>query len=67
MSARYAAVDLTPCDLLGVREEIRTGDMVAKSDLGTTQPAEVFRNHVSARAMEAVCLLIVDFDFETLI
>jgi len=42
---------------------MRTGDMVANSDLG----AEAFRSHVSARAIEAVCLLMVDsFDLETL-
>jgi hypothetical protein len=36
-------------------------------DLGATQPAEVFLNQVSARAIEAVWLLMVDsLDLETL-
>ena len=57
------AVVLAPSRLLREAEEMRTGDMVANSDLG----AEAFRSHVSARAIEAVCLLMVDsFDLETL-
>lgn len=41
--------------------------MVANSDLGALEPAEVFLSHAIARAIEAVCLLMVDsFDFETL-
>jgi hypothetical protein len=37
------------------------------SNLGVTQAAEVFLSHVSARAIEAVCLLMVDsLDLETL-
>jgi hypothetical protein len=45
---------------------IRTGDIVMNVDLGAT-PAEVFLNQVSARAIEAACLLMVDsLDLETL-
>jgi hypothetical protein len=41
---------------------------MANSDLGKAQPVEVFLSHVSARAMEAVCLLIVSsLDLEALI
>jgi hypothetical protein len=41
--------------------------MVVNADLGPMQSAEVF-NHVSARAIEAVCLLMVSaLDLETLI
>jgi cell shape-determining protein MreC len=48
-------------------EEIRTGDEVVNSDLGAAQPRDVFLSHVSARAIEAVCLLMVDsLDLETL-
>jgi hypothetical protein len=40
--------------------------MVVKSDFGTAQ-AEVFFSHASARAIEAVCLLMVEsLDLETL-
>lgn len=54
--------------LLSVREEIRPGDVVRASDLSATQPGEVFFSHVSARAIEAVCLLMIDsLDLETLI
>jgi hypothetical protein len=46
---------------------MRTGDMVVNADLGTTQTYDVFFSHVSARAIEAVCLLMVDsLDLETL-
>ncbi|MCC8982717.1 hypothetical protein [Bradyrhizobium acaciae] len=46
---------------------MRTSDVVLNSDLGTSQAGKVFLSHVSARAIEAVCLLIVDsFDLETL-
>ena len=41
--------------------------MVVDTDLGTAQAGEVFLSHVSARAIEAVCLLMVDsLDLETL-
>lgn len=37
------------------------------ADLGASQPGEVFLSHVSASAIEAVCLLMVDsLDLETL-
>ena len=46
-------------------EKMRTGAMVLNSDRGAA--AEVFLSHDSARAIEAVCLLIVDpFDLEML-
>lgn len=53
--------------LLSVAEEMRTGDVVRTSDLRATQPGEVFFSHVSTRAIEAVCLLMIDsLDLETL-
>jgi hypothetical protein len=46
---------------------MRTGERVADADPGAAQAGDVFRSHVSARAIEAVCLLMVDsLDFETL-
>jgi hypothetical protein len=37
------------------------------ADFGTSHAGDVFLNHVSARAIEAVCLLMVDsLDLETL-
>jgi hypothetical protein len=41
--------------------------MVMDAGLGTTQAGDVFFSHVSARAIEAVCLLMIDsLDLETL-
>jgi hypothetical protein len=41
--------------------------MMVDTDLGSAEPGEVFLSHVSARAIEAVCLLMVDsLDLETL-
>jgi len=52
---------------LRVAEEVRTRDVVVDADFGATEPGEVFLSHVSASAIEAVCLLMVDsFDLETL-
>ena len=51
---------------LEVIEWIRTGDIALNSGFGTAQ-TDVFFNHASARAIEAVCLLMVDsLDLETL-
>ena len=37
------------------------------ADFGAAQAGEVFLSHVSARAIEAVCLLMIDsLDLETL-
>ena len=48
-------------------EELRTGDVVVNSNPGTMPAAEVFLSHVSARAIEAVCLLMIaSLDLETL-
>jgi hypothetical protein len=48
-------------------EEMRACDMVVDTDLGASQPGEVFLSHVSASAIEAVCLLMIDsLDLETL-
>jgi len=66
IAMRDPPVFLSPCGCLGVPEEIRTGAM-SNSDLGATQAEEVFLSHVSARAIEAVCLRKFDsFDLETL-
>jgi hypothetical protein len=41
--------------------------MVVHSDPGSTEAADILLSHVSARAIEAVCLLMADsFDLETL-
>ena len=41
--------------------------MVVDADLSASQPGEVFLSHVSASAVEAVCLLMIDpLDLETL-
>jgi hypothetical protein len=48
-------------------EEIRACDMGVDADLGAPHPGEVFLSHVSASAIEAVCLLMIDsLDLETL-
>ena len=67
ISVGYFAIVLTPWGLLRIPEEIRAGDVVVNSDPGAAQAADVFLSHVSARAIEAVCLLMVDsLDLETL-
>jgi hypothetical protein len=48
-------------------QEIRPGDATMNAGLGAARTAEVFLSHVNARAIEAVCFLMVDsLDFETL-
>jgi hypothetical protein len=50
-----------------VTDEIRIGDVMVTSDSGMAQSIEVLRSQVSARAIEAVCLLMLDsLDLETL-
>jgi hypothetical protein len=67
IAVRDAAVDLSSRGPLSVTEEIRTGDVV-DADFGAAQAGGVLLSHVSARAIEAVCLLMVDsLDLETLI
>jgi hypothetical protein len=52
---------------LRVSEQICPGNVVVNADLGPAQSGEVFLSHVSARAIEAVCLLMVDsLNLETL-
>ena len=42
-------------------------DVVVDADLDATEPGDVFLSHVSANAIEAVCLLMIDsLDLETL-
>jgi hypothetical protein len=63
---RDTPVVLTTRGLLCFLEAIRTGEVV-NAGLGAAQSADVVRSHVSARAIEAVCLLMVDsLDLETL-
>ncbi|GIQ73000.1 hypothetical protein BraRD5C2_14370 [Bradyrhizobium sp. RD5-C2] len=65
---REAAVDLTPGGLRRLSVEMRTGDVAVNSGPGTSQAGKVFFSHVNARAIEAVCRLMVDsLDLETLI
>jgi hypothetical protein len=48
-------------------EEIRARDVVVDADFSATDPGDVFLSHVSASAIEAVCLLMIDsLDLETL-
>jgi hypothetical protein len=66
ISVRDVPIVLAPRRLLRV-PEMRTGDRVGDADPGAAQAGDVFLSHVSARAIEAVCLLMVDsLDFETL-
>jgi len=52
---------------LRVAEKVGARDVVVNADLGATEPREVFLSHVSASAIEAVCLLMIDsLDLETL-
>jgi hypothetical protein len=52
---------------LRVAEEVRTGDIAVNSGLGIIGAVEIVRSHVSARAIEAVCRLMLDsLDLETL-
>jgi len=46
---------------------MRTGDMVVNSDPDVAEAGEIPLSHVSARAIDAVCLLITNSrDLETL-
>jgi len=50
-----------------VRWLVRTGGMVVAPDLSSGAPQDVLFSQLSARAIEAVCLLMLDsFDLETL-
>jgi hypothetical protein len=52
---------------LRAAEEVRARDVVVDADFGATEPEGVFLNHVSASAIEAVCLLMIDsLDLEML-
>jgi hypothetical protein len=52
---------------LRVLEKVRPGDAAVNADLGTPEPEEVFLSQLSASAIEAVCLLMIDsLDLETL-
>ncbi|UGA47375.1 hypothetical protein HU230_0015585 [Bradyrhizobium quebecense] len=64
---RDPAVVLTPGGPRRGSGEIRTGDVAVSSGPGPSQAGKVFFSHVNARAIEAVCLLMVDsLDLETL-
>ena len=43
-----------------VAEDIRPRDVMMDADLSASEPGEVFLSHVSASAIEAVCLLMID-------
>lgn len=67
ISVSDVPIVLAPGRLLRVPQEMRAGDRVADADPGAAQAGGVFLSHVIARAIEAVCLLMVDsLDFETL-
>ena len=63
---RDAVAVLIPSGSRRIPEEIRTGDVV-NSVLGASDTGTLFLSQVSARAIEAVCLLMaVSLDLETL-
>jgi hypothetical protein len=63
----YPTIVLAPRRFLRVAEKVRARDVVVDADFGATEPGEVFLSHVSASAIEAVCLLMIDsLDLETL-
>jgi len=67
IAVRDAAVSFPPGTLLRVAEDIRPRDVMMDADLSASEPGEVFLSHVSASAIEAVCLLMIDsLDLETL-
>jgi hypothetical protein len=75
IAIRDAAVVFPPWRLLRVAEEIRPCDVtmdadlsvMMDADLSASEPWEVLLSHVSASAIEAVCLLMIDsLDLETL-
>ena len=67
IGVRDAAVIFPPGILLCVAEDIRPRDVMMDADLSASEPGEVFLSHVSASAIEAVCLLMIDsLDLETL-
>jgi hypothetical protein len=52
---------------LRVAKEIGTGKVMMDADLRALEAGKVFLSHVSACAIEAVCLLMIDsLDLETL-
>jgi hypothetical protein len=53
--------------LLRITAKVCARDVVVDADLDATEPGDVFLSHVSAIAIEAVCLLMIDsLDLETL-
>ena len=67
IAIRNAAVVLPPWGLLCVAKQIRSRDVMMNTDFGSSKAGEVLLSHVSARAIEAVCLLMIDsLDLETL-
>ena len=53
--------------LLRITAKVCARDVVVDADLDATEPGDVFLSHVSAIAIEAVCLLmIISLDLETL-
>jgi hypothetical protein len=52
---------------LRITAKVCARDVVVDADLDATEPGDVFLSHVSASAIEAVCLLMIDsLDLETL-
>jgi hypothetical protein len=67
IAVAYAADIFTPRLFLHLAEEVRARDGMVDAVFGATEPGEVFLSHVSASAIEAVCLLMADsLDLETL-
>ena len=55
-----AAQVLTPSRLLGITDEIGSGDMVMVSEFAAPQPGEIGFRPVGAGAVDAVAVLMVD-------
>jgi hypothetical protein len=67
MSVSDAAISRAPRRLLREPQEMRAGAMLGYGDLGAPQTGEIFLSQINARAIEAVCLLMVaSLDLETL-
>jgi hypothetical protein len=60
ISIRDATVVFSPRRLLRVAKEVRACDVMVDADFGASEAWEVLLSHVSASAIEAVCLLMID-------
>ena len=67
ISVSDSAISRAPRRLRRVPLAMRAGARLGNGDRGAPQTGEIFLSQISARAIEAVCLLMVaSLDFETL-